>query len=56
VENRPLIKFIGNNILDSSGVFSKILTSKDVDDAFHVQKILRKIFYNRDLMMRGQKS
>jgi len=42
VENRQLVKFIGNNILDSSGVFSKILTSEDVDDVISRSKNIEK--------------
>ena len=34
VENRPLVKFIRNYIRDSSGVFSIILTSEDIDESF----------------------
>ena len=44
MENRPLIKFI---ILDSSGVFSKILTSKDVDDVISRSKNIEKNLQQR---------
>ena len=57
MENRPLVKFIGNYIWDSSGVFFHILTSEDIDDVicrftlFFVQKY--SCLYNKKKITRG---